>query len=279
MKSPGSRIKSVLVTVTGFIFLLWLALTALLYLQQDRMIFQPTAGLLATPDSVGLDYEDVTLETADGVSLHGWYVPADNSRGVVLFLHGNAGNISHRLATIEIFIRLRLSVFIIDYRGYGRSQGSPHEQGTYRDAEAAWNHLTQIRGMDAGRIVLFGRSLGGAVAAWLATHEQPGAVILESTFTSLEAIARSHYPYVPAGLLLRSHYPTIDYISRIDSPMLFIHSQDDRLIPISHSETLHAAAPASHGLHRLRGGHNDGFLRSSDDYRRALERFLDEILP
>ena len=137
-----------------------------------------------------LAYEQLTLDTEDGVRIDGWFVPASSGGPTVLFFHGNAGNISHRLESIQIFHELGLNVLIFDYRGYGRSTGKPSEQGLYRDADAAWFYLTNIRGIDAKEIVLFGRSMGGAVATRLAAKTQPAAVIVESTFTSVPDMGR-----------------------------------------------------------------------------------------
>ncbi len=178
----------------------------LLNFMQDRMVFLarlPGRELEATPRHVGFEYIDVNFETTDGLSLHGWYVYAHNSRGTVLFLHGNAGNISHRLDSIVIFHELGLDTFIIDYRGYGRSEGKPSEEGTYRDAEAAWQYLVTDRGEDPVRIVMFGRSIGGGVAAWLATRHKAAALIVESSFTSAVEMAARLDPFMPVRLITR----------------------------------------------------------------------------
>ena len=175
-------------------------------LQQPGMIFFPYRDLAAAPSDWGYAYEDVFVTTDDRVRLHGWYIPHPQAQRVVLFFHGNAGNISHRGDSVAIFQRLGLNVFIFDYRGYGRSEGSPSEQGLYRDAAAAWRYLTETRGFDAREIVLFGRSLGGAVAAQLAAVQQPGALILESTLSSARDFARSVFPLLSrlgGGAVLR----------------------------------------------------------------------------
>jgi len=162
-----------LVSILIFAVSVYLLLVLMLYLLQGRMVFLsdlPGRALTASPNDIGLDYEDVSLTTRDNEVLHGWYVPAKNPAGVVLFLHGNAGNISHRLDSIKIFHELDLDVLIIDYRGYGQSSGSASEQGTYLDAQAAWDYLVDKRGIAPGKIVIFGRSLGAAVASWLAAR-------------------------------------------------------------------------------------------------------------
>ena len=166
-------------------------LVLVVYFGQSRMIYLPELpgrDLAATPSDAGMDYSDVNLRTSDGVDLHGWFVRGSSSR-VLLFFHGNAGNISHRLDSIRQFHALGLSVFIIDYRGYGQSRGHPTEAGMNRDADAAWSYLTEELGVDPGDIVIFGRSLGGSIAARLASRQQPHALIVESAFTSVAASA------------------------------------------------------------------------------------------
>ena len=165
-------------------------LALVVYLMQARMLYLPDVpgrSLDRTPADIGADYEDVWIRTADGVTLHGWYVAGHSDR-VLLFFHGNAGNISHRLESIRQFLQLGLSVLIIDYRGYGQSEGRTTEQGIYRDAEAAWNYLTGSRGTPQERIVLFGRSMGASAAAYLAARQRPLALVVESSFTSVPDI-------------------------------------------------------------------------------------------
>ena len=156
--------------------------------------------LTMTPINVGMDYQDVSIETTDGVTLHGWFIEGRSSQ-VLLFFHGNAGNISHRLDSIRQFRDLGLSVLIIDYRGYGQSEGRTTERGIYRDADAAWRYLIDVRGIVASDIVIFGRSLGASAASWLAAQHQPLALIVESSFTSVPDIAQDLYPWLPARWL------------------------------------------------------------------------------
>ena len=260
--------------------LAYAALVAGVYLFQSRLLYLPevpSRTLGADPGAVGLEFQDVALETTDGVGLHGWYVPAAGARRALLFFHGNAGNISRRLDSIELFHRLGLDVLIIDYRGYGRSQGSPSEQGTYRDAEAAWRHLVEERGMDPGRIIVFGRSLGAAVAAWLAARHPPGALILESAFRSVPALAAELYPWLPVRWLARLRYDTEAWVRRVQAPVLVVHSLDDEIVPFSHGQAVFDAAGQPKTLLRLRGGHNDGFLVSAEVYRRGLGEFMADL--
>lgn len=255
---------------------------ALLFLFQDRLAYYPEIGreIHATPREHGMDYEALTLDTADGERLDAWFVPAPQAHGVVLFLHGNAGNISQRMDSIAMFHRLGYGVLIFDYRGYGRSSGKPSEAGLYRDAETAWAHLTGQRGVAPGRIVLFGESLGGAVAAWLAARqpprEQPGALVLASVFTSVPDLAADLYPWLPARWLARLRYDTAEALARIHSPMLVAHSPDDEIVPFQHGEKLFQAAPAPKAFLRLAGGHNDGFIFMRPEWVEALAGFLRE---
>ena len=171
-----------------FLVLPYLALVVFLYLTQSGMLYladMPSRKVEATPANIGLAFEPLSIATADGETLDAWFIPAEEPRGTLLFFHGNAGNISHRLDSIALFHRLGLNVLIFDYRGYGRSTGSPSESGLYKDAEAVWQYLTEERRMLADNIVLFGRSLGGAVAVWLADRVKPAGLIVESSFTSV----------------------------------------------------------------------------------------------
>ena len=276
--------RALIILLAG-LALIYVALGVALYLFQGSMVFLanlPGRALEATPADIGLKYEDVRFDTADGERLHGWYVPAVNARGVLLFFHGNAGNISHRLESIMIFNRLGLDVLIVDYRGYGQSTGKPTESGTYRDAQAAWNYLLGERRASPGRIVIFGRSLGGAVGAWLAAglpvEQRPAAVIIESSFTSGADMARRLYPLFPARLLTRLRYPVAEYAARLHCPVLVVHSRDDEIIPFAMGQEIYAAAPQPKDFIELRGDHNAGFWISREEYSAGLAEFLEGVL-
>ena len=265
-------------TLLGFAALFYFAAIAIVWALQAKFVYypgQPTRQLQATPARIGLDFEDVQFETGDGVRLHGWFVPGPSQK-TVLYFPGNAGNISHRLAIIRLLHDLGLAVMIVDYRGYGRSGGKPGEQGTYRDALAAWRYLTVTRGTDAASIVIYGRSLGGGVASWLATRVDPAGLILESTFTSIEAMACTAYPWIPAGLS-RIHYDTLSRIASIRCPILLLHSREDRTIPYEHAESLQAAAGDNARLVTLAGDHNETHAVSGERFTDALHEFVSEI--
>ncbi|MGE5238946.1 MAG: alpha/beta hydrolase, partial [Chloroflexota bacterium] len=241
-------------------------LVAVAYFTQGRMLYYPTRELEATPADIGLGFEEVTVRTRDGVALSTWYVPSRTERGIVVFCHGNAGNISHRLDSIRIFHDLGMSVLIFDYRGYGKSEGSPTEQGTYLDAEAVWEYLVNLKGILPGKIVIFGRSLGGAVAAHLAATREAAALIVESGFTSVPDLGARHFPYLPVRLISRFGYRTIEKVQRTDIPKLFIHSPQDEIVPYSQGLELFARAAEPKEFLEITGGHNDGFLVSGERY-------------
>ncbi|SEP14113.1 alpha/beta hydrolase [Aquisalimonas asiatica] len=257
---------------------IYLGLLLLLYGMQSRLIHLPGVPgreLIATPAEIGLDWDDVSLQTEDGVQLHGWYLPGpDNARHTVLFFHGNAGNISHRLDSLEIFHDLGAAVLIIDYRGYGRSEGSPSETGLYRDGRAAWEHLVDERDVSPEEIIAFGRSLGAAVAARVATERDVGGVILESAFTSAPDRAAELYPIFPVRQLARIQYPTREFVQDLQAPVLVVHSPDDEIIPFHHGEAIYEAAPEPKTFLRIQGDHNTGFMRSGETYTDGLRDWL-----
>jgi uncharacterized protein len=248
---------------------------------QERLLYLPHVGRehIGTPADRGMAWEEVALTTEDGVTLDAWWIPAEPARGSLLFFHGNAGNISYRLDSIRQFNRLDLSVLILDYRGYGRSEGRPSEAGTARDARAGWQWLIEQQGLSPEEIVLFGRSLGASVAAELAASrapgEKPAAVILESSFRSVPKLGQRLYPFLPVRWLARLEYDTESYVTRIEAPLLVIHSRDDEIIPFSEGEAVFEAAGEPKQLLVIRGGHNTGFLDSEPDYSDGIEAFLE----
>jgi len=266
--------KFLLLTVLGA----GIAGALLLYFFQGRLLYHPSRTLHTDPGSQGLPFEDVTIETADAVRLHAWFVPHSTPVGTVLFLHGNGGNIADRPLTIAVLHGLGLAVLILDYRGYGASEGSPSERGTYADAEAAWKYLIVTRGVPPHDVIIYGRSLGGAVALELAAHNRPRAVIIESTFTSLAAIAREIYPFLP-GALVRYKYQSIDFIKRLNAPVLVAHSEDDEMIPFAHGEALYRNAPDPKQFFRLRGKHNEAFVSAGEKYYATLGAFIRAAAP
>jgi hypothetical protein len=268
--------RAILTSLLTTLGLGYVGFAALLFLSQDRLAYYPEVGreMHSTPREHGMDFEALTLDTADGERLDAWFVPAPQAHGVVLFLHGNAGNLSHRMDSIAMFHRLGYAVLIFDYRGYGRSSGKPSEAGLYRDAETAWAYLTRARGIAPENIVLFGESLGGALAAHLAAWERPGALVLSSVFTSVPDLAADLYPWLPARWLARLRYDTRAALARAKCPVLVAHSPDDEIIPYRHGEELFSAAPGPKVFLSLAGGHNNGFIFMQEHWVDALADFL-----
>jgi len=253
-------------------------LVLLLGWAEPRMIYYPIRELERTPAALGLAFEDVELRTADSERIHGWFVPAaPPSRLTVLLLHGNAGNISHRFEKLAVLRTLGADVLIVDYRGYGRSSGQPSETGTYRDADAAYEYLVQTRRVDPRRIILYGESLGSAVAVDLASRQPVGGVVMESAFNSAVAVGQEMFPFLPARLLVRNRYESVNKIGQIGAPVLILHSRDDELFKWHHPQQLYDAAREPKRLVELRGGHNDAFLVSSQAYAAALSAFFGEV--
>jgi len=257
------------------------ALSLYVYYMQSSLIYfpnMPGRELVTTPKNINLTYQDVSFVTDDNIKLHGWFIPNDNAKATLLFFHGNAGNISHRLQSIEIFHRLGLNVFIIDYRGYGQSEGKVSEKGTYRDAEAAWKYLTDTQGINEKQIIIFGRSLGASIASWLASKQAPAALIIESGFTSVPAMGQRFYPFLPIRWLTHFKYNTKKYVKNISCPVLVAHSKNDDIIPFDEGRQIFAAAAKPKQFLEMRGGHNDGFMVSGSTYVEGLRAFINETL-
>ncbi|MDV7338057.1 alpha/beta hydrolase [Terasakiella sp. A23] len=254
-------------------------LVLLVWSFQHRLVFYPSHDFYAAPDAISLPFEDVFMTTEDTVKIHSWFVPARPSQrlGTILFFHGNAGNITHRLDTIRLFNQMDHDVFIIDYRGYGQSEGAVSESGTYKDATAAYDYLTIERQIPADEIVIFGRSLGGGVASELATRKPSRAVILESTFTSIADMGVATYPYLPVRLLSRIHYPNLKNIEKIEADILIIHSTEDELIPYDHGRILFKKAKEKARFLQISGDHGNGFMTSGRTYTEGLFTYLEEI--
>ncbi len=271
------------IAITLLVFYL-LAMLAI-YFMQAWFIYaphMPSRELLTTPQDVGLNFEEVFLQTEDSEKIHAWFIPTNSSTAwaekTILFMHGNAGNISHRLETIQIYHRLGFNFFIFDYRGFGNSTGSPSEIGTYLDAKAAWNFLRNEKKLKSEDIILVGRSLGGGVAAEIAKDFSPAMLILESTFTSMPEVSKIHYPFMPTELIVKHEYETIDKLKNISSPVVVIHSVDDEVIPFAHGKTNFENANQPKKFIELRGGHGNGFLLSNQIYIEGLQEAFQSML-
>jgi len=263
-----------LLVFLGLVICLWI----LIKYTERKQIFYPLRSIEMTPDRAGLKYEDVFFNASDGVRLNGWFIEADSSRGVILFCHGNAGNISHRFDTIVILSQMNLDIFIFDYRGYGRSGGVMTEKGAYLDAKAAYDHLAKVKKTKPGKIVLFGRSIGGNVAIDLATKVDAACLISESAFASIEDMAKSIYGVRPPRWLLSNHFDAMSRIKSVDIPKLIIHSSDDEIVPIRQGRMLFDAATEPKEFFELTGSHNEAFLAAGRGYSDRLGRFIDRYL-
>ena len=266
-----------LLKIVAVIALAYAALVGCIFIAQDSLVYFPNMGreIVRTPRDYGLEYEDVSIRTQDGETLHAWWVPAPKSRGSVLLFHGNAGNISHRIDYARMFRSLGYDTLLVDYRGYGKSTGKPTEEGTYRDAEASWQWL-KSRGIAERDIALFGESLGGGVASWLAERYSPRALVIASSFTSVPDLGAEVYRFLPVRLMSRFKYDTLARLERVKVPVLVIHSPKDDIIPFSHGKKLYEAAREPKTFLEVAGGHNDGFVFMRPEWVKALGAFLDQ---
>jgi fermentation-respiration switch protein FrsA (DUF1100 family) len=266
--------------IAGIAVLMYAALVGCVFIAQESLVYFPNTGreLTTTPAAQGLRYEDVSIRTEDGETLHAWWVPAERAKGTALLFHGNAGNISHRIEYALMFRSLGYDTLLVDYRGYGRSTGKPSEEGTYRDAEASWQWL-RSRGITEREIVLYGESLGGGVASWLATRYAPRALVIASSFTSVPDLGAEVYRFLPVRLLSRFKYNTLERLAHVKAPVLVIHSPRDNIIPYSHGKKLFDAAREPKAFLEIAGGHNDGFVFMRAEWVKALGAFLDGLGP
>ncbi|MEN9217487.1 MAG: alpha/beta hydrolase [Gloeomargarita sp. DG_2_bins_126] len=258
----------------------YVGLFLLLTFGQTRLMYFPSREIIHTPNDTGLEYEDLRLTTTDGVTLAAWWMPVEQADApVILFAHGNGGNISYRLPYIRIFHQMGLASLFFDYRGYGESEGQPSEPGTYLDGEAAWDYLTQTRQVPARRIILYGESLGGGIATYLAAKYQPAGLILGSTFTSVPDRAKELFPLMPIDLIAQFQYNNLARLPQIQCPVLVIHSRQDEIIPFHHGQRLYEAANTPKFFLEIQGNHNEGFLDSLPTYQAGIAQFVQTLFP
>lgn len=258
-------------------------LCLLVYALQAHLLFVRGGGVpRRTPAAIGIPFEEVWLETSDGVRLHSWWLhpaaAAGGGRPAIVLCHGNAGTIENRLEVARVFHEMGLSVLLFDYRGYGLSDGSPGEEGTYLDAEAAFDAV-RARGVAAERIVVYGESLGGAVAVELCRRRPAAALITEATFTSVPAMASKTYPWLPVRWLCRYRYDSLSKVAHLALPKLLLHSPEDHLVPFAHAEQLAAVASEPRELIRTEGGHNDGGFLRRREWITQVAAFVQQALP
>jgi hypothetical protein len=247
----------------------------------DRVVFQPSPGIDLRISDLDIEGEEVHLDS-DGVSIHGFYLPSARplrDARAILFLHGNAGNASHRLPNAAELTRLDADVLLIDYRGYGMSEGTPSESAAYADARAGLAHLIEVRGLSEQRVVLFGRSLGAAIAVDLARNRPLAGVILESAFTSVADVVRGMMGS-PLAYLVRGHFDSASKVEQIRAPLLFFHGDHDRIIDYALGRRLFELAPEPKQFETISGaGHNDTVQVGGRPYFARISQFLDEVAP
>ncbi|RMG97710.1 MAG: alpha/beta hydrolase [Deltaproteobacteria bacterium] len=277
----SSRLRRILAYGAAVFVLLHVAIAAYFVTHQEILVYHPIRTVEHTPADVGLDYDDVRIETEDGEILTGYYVYATRrpARGVVLYCHGNAGNVGHRVRMAALLAHLGVDVLLFDYRGFGTSTGTPTEDGTYRDAKAAFRHLVRDRGLSSDRIVPYGRSLGGPIAASVAADEDVAGLVLDATFVSIPALVRATWPsFLVVERAITFRYDTAAFLARVDEPVLVLHGPEDRTIPFEQGRRLAGLArDATFAV--TRGGHGDGPHRHPEAWRAPLAAFFDRVLP
>ncbi len=243
---------------------------------QRKSIFFPVKNVEITPEYFGLSFEEAHPETADNLRLNSWFIPSQVTPLTLLFFHGNGGNISHRLHKVSQLHNLGVSVFLIDYRGYGRSQGRPSVAGLYKDTKAALAFLIRKKKIKPQQIVLYGESLGTALAVSLAAGNNLGGLILEGAFSCGRDMAKIVFPYLPA-CFIPNIFRSLKDITKVKQPKLFIHSKADEIVPIRLAKKLYQRAPEPKDFLELVGGHNTAYIDSSDKYLKAIKAFLSNI--
>jgi fermentation-respiration switch protein FrsA (DUF1100 family) len=274
--------KVLLMKILATIFLFGIGFIVYVRFLEATAVFVPSRRLMALPSDVGLIYEDVFLNTQDRVLIHGWFIPVSQSASpqgmppTMIYLHGNAGNVGDRLEKITMFHRIGVNVLIVDYRGYGRSQGSPTEEGMYLDAQAAYDYLLSRQDIDPTKIIVYGSSLGGAAAVDLAARRAVSAMILDSTFTSAIDMAKVILPVVPT-FLLKIRLDSMSKIKNIQVPKLIIHSRDDETVPFALGRKLYDNAARPKEFLEILGLHNEGHIFSRQVYIVGIERFIRSV--
>lgn len=266
--------------LTGAVVLVSFLAFLILYLKyyEKKGIYFPVRKIHLTPKEIGLEFEDVYFFSSDGVKLNGWYIPAREARATVLFCHGNAGNISDRIDVIYLFYKLGLSVFIFDYRGYGRSQGKPTEEGLYLDAQAGYKYLIEKQNLKEESIVVYGKSIGANVAVELCSKIKTAALISESAFTSALEMGKKLFPFLPLKWLISIKFDALSKIKNITVPKLIIHSEEDKIIPFRHGRKLFEAAPEPKEFYPMRGGHNEALFLAKEAFVNKIDLFLQKHL-
>ncbi len=277
-ESTKKLLKFVLTFVFSLVFI-YILIAVSVFFYQKRLIHIPFTTYTETPKDRAIPFESVVLkQQSDNATLNGWFIEVPHSKYTVLLFGGNAGNMSYMLDTIDLLHKLGYSVFIYDYRGYGASTGKLTERAMYDDVRLAWDYLTETRQTSSNDIIVFGRSLGTAMASWAATEYDPAALIMESGFTSLVEMGEIYYRWLPTNLMLRFRYDNLSRVPRLRCPTLYIHSPEDELVPYAHAERLYSATLSDKSFLTISGDHNYGYLESGETYTRGIEEFLNQHL-
>ncbi len=248
-----------------------LVIVYLRYMER-RTLFYPYKVIECLPSEFGFSFEEAVFKSVDNKDIHGWFIPYEGATKTILFSHGNAGNISHRLEKIKILHEFGCNVFIFDYRGYGKSRGSPSENGLYKDAQAAYNYLL-AKGIAPENIIGYGESIGGAVIIDLAEKNKFMALVLEGTFSNAKDMAKLVYPFIPHWIF-SSRFDSLSKIRGINAPKFFIHSINDEIVPYDLSKKLYENAPGPKEFLQVRGGHNSCFFESESLIKEKAGAFI-----
>jgi hypothetical protein len=231
------------------------------------------------PQSLGVSAEDIEFVAEDGVKLHGWYVQSPDAKATLLWFHGNAGNITHRLENIKLLESLKLNIFIFDYRGYGKSDGEPAEKGLYLDSQAAYNYLINEKNIAPEKLVLFGRSLGGVFAVDVAANNPAAGLILESVFTTAKDMAKAMFPVLPIGWAIRSKLDNVSRVPNLEIPKLILHGDRDEVVPYKLGRQVFSAAAEPKEFYAIKGaGHNDTIFAGGASYFSTLDKFISKVV-
>jgi uncharacterized protein len=267
------RLAAILTCIAAAVYLV---LVGCVWWIQDSLVFQPTRGYADLPESRGLKHEDVALAIANNVTVRGWFVHALGApQATILYLHGNGGDLSSYLTDISQLAKAGFDSLSIDYEGYGESSGHPSEANTYRDAAAAWSWLTTQRGVPSEHLAIWGFSLGGAVATQLAETYTPGALVLQSTFTSLPDVGALRFYWLPAHLITHNFFASLERMSKIHAPVFIAHSRTDKIVPFEMGRRLFAVANEPKVFRELTGGHINGLAATPSIWNDVLKFFTE----
>lgn len=242
----------------------------------NSLIYHPDTSIIKTFDPQ-IPIEDVYITVNSTVTIHGWHIHSDPALFTLLYFHGNGGNISNRIEKIQLIHSIPLSIFIIDYRGYGKSTGTPSEQGLYTDALSAFKYLTTVKNIPSQKIILYGESLGGAVAAYCAAQTKIAALILDSAFTNTSSMVKHHSVWI-LSLLFTENFSTIDSIASLDLPILILHSKEDEVAPFYMGRELYNKCPSTKKYFvELKGSHNTNFITDASTFKKSIQEFVQSL--